>query len=479
MGRGPQPHLLGRLVLEPAVRTPERASALWDRLGRLGAGELAQAIDELCSGLVGPDQVIHIDRLVIDAGRVREDHLEEDLIEGTRRALVEALLPLLGSDAAAAGAAAIPEQRTPARRLAESLRFLLAHGALPWWHSAAEPDGLDELLRAALAQSSDETRRALVLAGQDARARRRLALQLPTEALHQIVRLLEAGQAGFVIDHVAALERRQAQEPFVPATTTDFRVATWELVLAYLLVERGSQFNRKMFVSDTIAGIARHFGLEYGELLSELRRALPPLARAAEPLRTLLDELWDEQVAEEAPPEEPAARASAARRAERLALLTALLGRGLPPAESVPAFEEAFRALRQEPGRLRWVLLAHWHRERVRERLAERPDELLTELVHVVVPAHAAEVVSYGRALQRAHATRPVVGGNAASFRRARWRFFLDTLVLQHGSAFNTRAFIRATLERLAAHHNTSYEALVPWLWRELGDLPRPHPVVV
>jgi quinol monooxygenase YgiN len=486
MGHGPRPHLLGRLVLEPAVRTPARAPALWDRLGRLGAGPLAQAIDELCSGLVDPAQVIQLDRLEIDAGRVREDHLEEDLIEGTRRALMEALLallPLLGRGARPADQAATPAPLTPGGRLAESVRHLLAHGALPWWHAAADPDRLDELLRAARAQSADETRRALIRAGQDPRARRRLALQLSTEALHELVRLIDAGQAEFVIDYVAALERRQAQAPFVPATTPDFRVATWELVLAYLLVERGSQFNRKRFVSDTIAGMARHFGLDHGALLFELRRALPRLTRAAEPLRTILDELWAEQAAAEAPSREPAARAAAARRDAHLARLSALLGRGLPPAEAGPAFDEAFRALQQEPGQLRYVLLAHWHRARVRERLAARPDGLLTELVHVVVPAHAAEVVSYGRALERAHATRPVLGSDAASFRRARWRFFLDTLVLQHGSSFNTRAFIRATLERLAAHHNTSYEALVPWLWRELGDLPRPvagaHPVVM
>lgn len=501
MPREPQTHVLGRLVLEPAVRTPERVSALWDRLGRLGAGELAKAIEELFSRLVDPDQVIHVDRLVIDAGRVREDHLEEDLIEATRRALTEALLPLIGGDArspdpgplpaargrqepltAAAGAAAIAEARTPGRRLAESVRFLLVHGVLPWWHSAAEPDGLDELLRAALDQSPEETRRALVLAGQDARARRRLALQLPTSTLHEVVRLVEAGQAAFVIDYVAALERKHAEEPFVPATTPDFRVAIWESVLAYLLVERGSQFNRKLFVSGTIAALARHVGQGHGKLIFELRRALPRHARATEPLRTVLDALWDEQ-ASEAPSGEPTVRAAATRRDEQLALLSALLGRGLPPAESVPAFDEAFRALQQEPGRLRWVLLAHWHRERVRQRLAERPDELLTELVHVVIPAHAAEVVSYGRALQRAHATRPVIASDAASFRRARWRFFLDTMVLQHGSAFNTRVFIRATLERLAAHYNTTYDALVPWLWRELGDLPRSptgaHPVVV
>jgi hypothetical protein len=478
MRRGRETHVLGRLVLEPSVHTPERVSALWDRLGRLGAGELAKAIEELCSRLVDPEQVIHVDRLVIDAGHVREDRLEADLIEATRRALTEALLPLIGGDARsldpgplppargrpqplADGAATIADSRTPGRRLAESVRFLLVHGSLPWWHSATEPDGLDELLCAALGQSPDETRRALVLAGQDARARRRLALQLPTSTLHEIVRLVEAGAAAFVIDCVAALERMQAEEPFAPGPPPDFRVTTWELVLAGLFVERESQFDRKRFVSRTIGAMARHFGQGHGELLSGLRRTLDG-ATAQQGAR----------------PVEPAVR-----RDERLALLSALLGRGLPPAESVPAFDEAFHALQHEPERLRWVLLAHWHRERVRQRLAERPDELLTELVHVVIPARAAEVVSYGRALQRAHATRPVIAGDAASFRRARWRFFLDVLVLQHGSAFNTRVFIRATLERLAAHYNTTYDALVPWLWRELGDLPRSptgaHPVVV
>src|SRR5262249_8585592 len=152
-------------------------------------GELAKAIEELLSRLVAPDQVIHIDRLVIDAGRVREDHLEQDLIERTQRALTEALLPLIGrgawppdhgplpsphgrqepmTGARDGGAAAVAVRLTPERRLAETVRFLLVHGTLPWWYSAAEPDGLDELLRAALGQSPDDTRRALVVAGQDA-----------------------------------------------------------------------------------------------------------------------------------------------------------------------------------------------------------------------------------------------------------------------------------------------------------------------
>ncbi|HET9626556.1 MAG TPA: contractile injection system tape measure protein, partial [Kofleriaceae bacterium] len=477
----PRGHVLGRLVIEPAVATPARLASLWNRLGRFGAGPLAAAIDEVMSRLVAPDEVVQLDRLELDIGRVREDHLEDDLITGVRRALEDALRDRLGATAPLATAPAEP--RTLARRLAESVGFVAVHGALPWWHAAADPDELDALIRAALAQSRDETRRAVLRAGQLQSARRRLALQLATATLHELVRLIEAGHAEFVIDYVLALEREHAQRPIVPATGSELRVAAWELVLAYLIVDRGLQFNHKRFVAATVAGLAQRFGLDYAALLRELRRGLPRVARAAEPLHQLLDELWyelDHALAPDAAA--PLERGDAADDAQ-IAQLDALLRRGLPPVGAPTAFDDAFRALRHDPGRLRWVILAHWHRDRVRQRLGERPDELLIELVHVVLPSHAAEIVSYGRALDRAHAARPVIAADAARFRRTRWRFFLDTLMLQHGSAFNTRAFIRATLERLAAHDNTTYDALVAWLWRELAGLPRSatsaHPVVL
>ncbi|ADO69340.1 contractile injection system tape measure protein [Stigmatella aurantiaca] len=505
-----QTHAVQRLLVEASSASPDRAPALWDRLSRLCQGALGEAIAGILSRHVPEEEVIRLERLELDAGLIRESHLEEDLIEATCRALEEALAglppPRAGEGAAPSDAPATgpaeerPELKAPERlsakqRRSEGLRFLLLHGTVPWWHTEEEAWRLEGLLDRVARDSEDEARQVLRETGQQARVRRRLALQLSEPGLQGVVRVLERSHAPFVLSYLKEWEQHQTAETFLPTPQQDFRVAKWEFVLAYLLVESGSRFNARMFVRSTIAAMARRFNVGYGELLAHLRQASHEarFPRSGHSLRAVLDTLWQEALEEgasspleEAAGEEGTSTGEDSRLERSLAFVGEMLAKELPALETREwglRFDESFHAAARTPARLRFVLLAHWTRPRVRLQLAARPEPVLEALVRVAVPSHSEEVIGYSRQLQRAHEHRPLLRVDARAFRRVRWRFILDVLVLQHGSAFSMRSFIRATLERMAAHDNLEYGQLLSWVWQELAPLPRSatalHPLVV
>ncbi|MDC0713302.1 contractile injection system tape measure protein [Stigmatella sp. ncwal1] len=505
-----QTHAVQRLLVEATSASPDRAPALWERLSRLCQGPLGEALAHVLSRHASEEEVIRLDRLELDAGVIRESHLEEDLIEATCRALEAALagLPpsLSGEGTAPTGmsstgtveelpALKAPERLSAKQRLREGLRFLLLHGTVPWWHTEEEAWRLEGLLERVARDSEDEARRVLRETGQQARVRRRLALQLTEPGLQGVVRVLERSHAPFVLSYLEEWERHQSAESFLPAAQQDFRVAKWEFVLAYLLVECGSRFNTRMFVRSTISAMAQRFNVDYGELLAHLRQATHEarFPRSGYSLRAVLDTLWQESLEAgtsflpEAKAGEGDAGAGEDSRIEKsLAFVREMLVKELPALETNVwglRFDESFPAAAQAPARLRFVLLAHWGRPRVRLQLAARPEPVLESLVRVVVPSHAEEVLDYSRQLQRSHEHRPLLRVDAQAFRRVRWRFILDVLVLQHGSAFSMRSFIRATLERMAAHDNLEYGRLLSWVWQQLAPLPRSatalHPLVL
>src|SRR6185369_10569475 len=98
------------------------------------------------------------------------------------------------------------------------------------------------------------------------------------------------------------LDRRQQEKRIVPTSTANFRRAKWEIILAHLLADRGSRFNAKEFLRQTLYSLAARFRLRYDILLGELARVArdQPRAWGDASLPNLLIELHaeNEQAAE-------------------------------------------------------------------------------------------------------------------------------------------------------------------------------------
>ena len=122
---------------------------------------------------------------------------------------------------------------------------------------------LRELFISLAAQQPSKMLTTLRHTGKEARVRKTLVHRLEQRELALVVRLLEPVEHLFILAHVEqtceVLEQRQQEQYLV-----------WEVVLAYLLVDGGTYFNRRELVYRTLLHISQRQQLSYLTLLSML-----------------------------------------------------------------------------------------------------------------------------------------------------------------------------------------------------------------
>lgn len=109
----------------------------------------------------------------------------------------------------------------------------------------------------------------LFLYGQHKQIRKKIAYSFPGKYIHDIVALIEP------IEHVLIEEIVENYLLFKEKnldTSHDevLKKQLWEFSLGYLLVERGSQFNKKSYLNSLIRQMAAHANVSYRELLHDL-----------------------------------------------------------------------------------------------------------------------------------------------------------------------------------------------------------------
>lgn len=346
-------HVVETLEWQVGFASEEEAFEAQGRLASLLRGPALDAISEVFDEVGAGRELLALDTLEIDLGTLpRADldvQLQQRLRDRLREALWQAMGEVRGSDAHAPFAPSGAGQRV------DLLKRYLAEGFLPWQaghgtrrrlvqlaQQLAQGDGagmtewlrtapagasvrwaallrghvalLRPVLDAALSADSPLDTSALralmqLLAwdtawaverlrqiGQTTRVRRRMARQLGEPLLLAVVGALVPGDSDFiraVIDEAAAFGR--AQDPPVPPA--QMRPRLWEFTLAYLLVERGSDFNRRSYLGSLLRQNARQDGLEYPALLQSLIASLQLASGSAalrKPMLALLQQLAGE-----------------------------------------------------------------------------------------------------------------------------------------------------------------------------------------
>ena len=388
-------HVILRAILDFDLPGVKDAAAIQEKLSRVFWKHLAGEAERILTDAGVNESVTRIHRLELHVGTLDGDQLETQLIERFGVALREALHDELARLRAASPPPAVAQK--PADRRLELLAHFLAHGSIPWWWTEDLRDGTEPLLAALAAEAPSALRGMLVDLGRRHAVRRRIVLQYSTASLHALVKVLEPGDAEFIIGYAESLQKDQEREAIVAAGSREFHDAKWELILEHLLVDRGSEFNRKEFLESNIAGMANRFRVSYEHLLQHLAAAASfwPQHGAIPSLARMILELWRESVAGGAlPTEEPltaagqskesdSAEAGAIQATAAATPLQQLLLHLMPPHGALPSalgsasfpWVEALRELRRLPRRSREAL---W-REAVRQNGARVLSRRLTK----------------------------------------------------------------------------------------------------
>ena len=118
-------------------------------------------------------------------------------------------------------------------------------------------------------------KQSLIHFGQQAETRRRLVLNFPIEALKDIVFILEPSEHQFIITIVTSFRFFKGHDDIGLMAQIQYSgTQAWEFSLAYLLVERGSCFNKKSYLQSIIRQLATANNLHYFDLISDLSQNL-------------------------------------------------------------------------------------------------------------------------------------------------------------------------------------------------------------
>lgn len=511
-------HRVRRQSLALRCADESLALELRPRVRALNEAILLPAIERALADFDGADGLIQMGRLELDLGHLRVSELDERLAERLTTSLRAAIVAALSDRERA-------QLWTRDQARAELFAHYLVRGTWPAW---APRTGLAiEQLLIELAEADGAGLVALLRALASRRmVLERLVAQLSIVALERLLTVLEPNHAKLVLEYLLELELAHRFGSLVRLSDSAFHRVVWVFALAYLIREHGTQFNRKTFVKQLIAELAREWGLAYDELLAALWRGLERVEQR-EPLRSLpavvdtlvgelallrrpmSDELED---VDEPPPGSVEAvrtelwvarglgRDRLAALIERLAhsselplstlaaLLLAELGGERTMAAVLPVagpdlprdlFEELLLALfvddpveasrgLQAAGELPQVLAAVVDRLRTAS---------LRRLVGALQPDHATTVVGYVDELEASQRERPIVALAIPSFIRLVWRLTLAYLVRSPGTQFNRLRYVESLVRGMAAALGLAYELLLEALHRALIELERTAPL--
>lgn len=520
-------HVVETLEWDVAFARQDEAFDWQSRLVSLVRGPAVDAIHEVFEELGGGEEVVALDTLELDLGRLPRDGFEQALALRLRECLRDAVHHAMGGMRIPASPRSGPVAQ--ASRI-DLLQHYLVHGFLPWQTGAGTRRRLDQLAERLAQARTGELQRWLEGApsaarprlaallrghtailrgrvdaalqgdaplqaaarqawaqlmlwdtdwlaaqvhrhGQAARVRRHLSRHFDDAMLLALAALWVPTEGAFLATVTAAAPQfgRAMDPPLAPGAA---RERIWEFTLGYLLVECGSEFNRRSYLASLLRQSARRDGLAYGLLLRVLMEQLSEAPVAGALQREMLQLLGTLAAQEdEAAPHarEASLRLIAAGDREpqdalqhlgrmKLRVEGALLDdRGMDAAA-----RQAWQRLLPEQGA--WLaaqLRRHGQAEAVRQRMVRGfGHAMLLQAVGLVAP-QAADFVDavVSRPAWLAQAMDPPLPPQR--LQPQLWDFTLAYLLVERGSEFNRRSYLAHLLRHSAQRHGMTQADLL------------------
>lgn len=485
-------------TLEILTRSETTALTLHSRIGDFNRRRLLPVIERVLEEFVLPGRHITIERLDLDLGAIPLERFEEVALERLehelRRVLARNLLEGAGSNRA--GVTIETEELTSLRLLDQ----YLVQGTLPFWGPRAAGFSVTEFILELTEKEPAGLLETIKNRSHQPYVIERLVTQLDETVLVRLLGLISPEQSVLIRLYVEDLRRLHHGHPVLTVGDREFLKLLWFLILSYLLLDHGSQFNRKSFVKAILEGIAESTGLEYRKILTALaigvdrteishtlKSSLPAVIRELVREAKLDPDAIEPKAASDVQDGNEAFDFDGAEETsdpsfEGLRLLEHFLVRGiLPPATANDAFRNLenliFWLTRNNPSRLAVLLLDHGRDRAAVKRLTEKLGEAaLFRVLYVLEPFNAELIATYLSHIRGVHRETPLIPIPERPFAELIWQLTLTYLVKDPGSQFNRKSFVRALLEGLAESENISFPDLLTLLFLALREMHRAQP---
>lgn len=151
-------------------------------------------------------------------------------------------------------------EMTPIQWLTQVFSGKVRHDARRFdycWHEAAK-DAPKELVEKIAVQGSTD------------KGRKRLLDLMEEHHLVDWLELAASEDASAILSYKQTLDRTQREQNWANANEEEFSKAQWWVILNYLLNQRGTRFNQKVFLKQLLTEVALRFGWTYSALIGQI-----------------------------------------------------------------------------------------------------------------------------------------------------------------------------------------------------------------
>ncbi len=133
-----------------------------------------------------------------------------------------------------------------------------------------------------------------------------------------------------------------------------------------------------------------------------------------------------------------------------------------------PVYKEE---LRKNPTDLARMLRGKGKKASVRKRLVwQLDDEQVRKTIHVLEPYHGQEICAFVDYTIKVQTEEKFADTSMAKFRRDLWIWVFVHLFEERGTIYNTAAFMRLTISKMAMEYKLDYKKLLSYLYNSLKD---------
>lgn len=237
---GQQKHIINRQILELHTGSRKDAYEMQQKLRDAYYAQVLPVMEEVFSGLIGPEEILRIDRLEITLGNIRKDKIEEVLPQLIRKDLQDALLRQMQQ--------ARREKPIPDRADAEKdipvfsaaresdfgvYLFFLKHGFLPWWARRPHYPSMQQLGQQLWRERQENLLSEIRIHTSDPVFIRRLICHFPEKSLGQVIRALNPAVYLLLQQVHEPLLVFQQERPFIRLSIAAFKQLLWQGAMRY------------------------------------------------------------------------------------------------------------------------------------------------------------------------------------------------------------------------------------------------------
>lgn len=264
-------HLIYKQIFDIQTVNETKAKQLQKEIFDLFYKKLEQITEQIFDEFSNKNQIWRIEKLNIDLGNLTDlDNFAQKYAQSLRAELKKLQNETIFSPSKQNLIIQQPQSDL------DQLDYFLKNGVFAWNYSKQNPA---ELLDQILDNQPDKILFLLQKYANFSYVRRRLVRQFSEKSLQKIVQILEPQEAPFIIAYVTDLQEVQKKEPIIKASQNDFKQVIWDLVFDDLLLDRGTSFNRKMFVKRNLELLAQRYGINESDLILMFAEAVAKIQR--------------------------------------------------------------------------------------------------------------------------------------------------------------------------------------------------------